>query len=480
MGKLRKIHKKVMDYIQYHNMIEQGDQIVIGVSGGADSMCLLSILMELKSYYNLNLIVVHVHHGIRGKEADEDMEYVERFCNENEISYRFFKYDIPKMSKEERLSSEELGRIKRYEAFKSVIHDIGNSGKIAVAHNKDDSSETFLLNLFRGTGIKGITGIPAVRENIIRPILCLSRDEIIFYLKEKNVSYRTDSTNNETEYTRNKIRLDFMPYITKNINEKAKEHINSTAKMLGEINEYLEKQAQEAYNKYVGYDNVSDEYYIDNKLWTKDIVIIKMVVRKTIQNKAGKLKDITLTHINDVIKLGENCVSKSIDIPYGIVVTKSYSNVVLKTASKNNQISSMEEININLYDIITNGEIVYTHAGGFKFSFEQDKSIDLTEKTYTKWMNYDILKDSLSIRNRKAGDYMVINKEGQKKKIKDLFIDLKIPKYKRDSILLLSKGSEIFWILGYRISENCKITHNTKNIVKIEYLTKDRNGAKDV
>lgn len=476
MGKLRQIHKKVMDYIKYHNMIQQGDEIVIGVSGGADSMCLLSILMELKSCYSLNLTVVHVHHGMRGKEADEDMEYVERYCNENKINYRFFKYDIPRMAKEGHLSSEELGRIKRYEAFKSVIYDIGNSGKIAVAHNEDDSSETFLLNLFRGSGIKGLTGIPAVRDNIIRPILCLSRDEILFYLNEKKINYKTDSTNNETDYTRNKIRLDFMPYITKNINQKSKQHINSTAKMLGEINAYLEKQAKEAYNKYVNYNNVSDEYFIDSNLWDEDVVIIKMVVRKAIENKAGKLKDITLTHINDVIKLGKNCVSKSIDIPYGIVAAKSYNNVTLKTASKDNQTNSIEEIDINLYDVIANNKIVDTYAGGFKFSFEEGKSLDLSEKIYTKWMDYDILKDSLSIRNRKAGDYIVINKDGQKKKIKDLFIDLKIPKDKRDSILLLSKGSEIFWILGYRISENCKITQNTNKVVKIEYLTKDRNG----
>lgn len=471
MSRLYEIRKKVVDYIKLNRMIEHGDIVAAGVSGGADSMCLLNILMDIRQEYGLKIVAVHVHHGIRGEEADGDMAYVEGFCVEHDIEYRGIKYDIPDIVKREHLSSEEAGRIKRYEAFNNVLEEKKGGmgkGKIAVAHNMDDNSETFLLNLFRGTGPAGLGGIQPVRGNVIRPVLCLTREEILTYLKEKGIVYRTDCTNEETDYTRNKIRLKLMPYVKENINEKAMVNINRAAVMLSDVNDYMEKQAEKAYKKYVIYDE-KNICTLKSELWEEEKVIVRMAVRKAVEKTAGRLKDITSSHVESITGLGNNTVAKSVNIPYGIRAVRTYDGVRLERIKEggDERISSHIDINFNLDDILDNAGSTHMKMS---FTVEKNKNIDLNEKLYTKWMDYDILKDNLSIRSRKPGDYMVIGEKGQKKKLKDLLIDMKIPREDRDKLVLLAKGPEILWIAGIRMSESCKITEATEKIIRVDYI----------
>lgn len=474
MDKLYEIRKKVSDYIKLNSMISPKDTIVAGVSGGADSMCLLNLLLDMRDEYEIRIIAVHIHHGIRGAEADEDMQFTEDFCKKHNVEFYGERFDIPTFAKEKHLSSEEAGRLKRYETFNRVLNQCNNTsyGKIAVAHNMDDNTETFLFNLFRGTGLTGLTGIRPVRGNIIRPVLCLSREEILAYLKEKNVTYRTDCTNEQTEYTRNKIRLKLLPYIKENINEGAKANINRTAVMLGQMADYMERQAEEMYKKYVKENEKG--CLLGTGLWEQDKVIVSMVIRKAIEKTAGRLKDITSLHIESIVGLGNNTVSKSVDIPYGIKAQKTYDGVNLFKENKNYEQIYEQDINFKLEDILNNEGMVETYKGKVSFVIEKNKCIDLREKIYTKLMDYDILNGDLSIRNRKAGDYMIIGNAGQKKKLKDLLIDLKIPREQRDSLLLLAKGQEILWIIGYRMSERCKITEETTKILKVHM-----NGEKE-
>ncbi len=466
MGRLYAIRKKASEYIKANKMIEHGDIIVVGVSGGADSMCLLNILMDIKEEYCIKLVAVHVHHGIRGKEAECDMEYVESFCVEHNIDYRGIRYDIPQIAKKEHWSPEEAGRIKRYEAFNIVLKEEGGKGKIAVAHNMNDNSETFLLNLFRGTGLLGLAGIQPVRDNIIRPILCLEREEILTYLREKNVEYRTDSTNEETDYTRNKIRLRLMPYVRKNINEKAMENINRAAVMLSDVSSYMELQCDKAAEKYI--ECQKGTYIIKDELWQEEQVIVRMVVRRAVLKAAEKLKDITWAHIDGIAGLGNNTVAKSVNIPYGIRAVRTYDGVRLEKNKpcNNGSRECVPGINFDLDDILDDTD---NHNMKFIFTTEKNKSIDLKEKLYTKWMDYDILKGNLSIRSRKPGDYMVIGSDGQRKKLKDILIDTKVPREDRDKLVLLAKDSEILWIAGGRMSERCKITDKTEKIVRVDY-----------
>ena len=337
MNKLYEIRKRAADYINHNNMIDREDVIVTGVSGGADSMCLLSLLLDLRDMWNIDVVAVHIHHGIRGQAADDDMEYVKEFCRLKGIEFEGFYFDIPAIALEKHISMEEAGRLKRYEAFNQVRERKKSEGrkcKIAVAHNMDDNSETFLFNLFRGTGIKGLMGIRPERDGIIRPVMCLDRNDILEYLLEKKIEYRTDETNLETDYTRNKIRLRLIPYIEENINDGAKANINRTAAMLTEINNYMEKQALTVYSKNISTENDKKCINISENLWKEDNIIVRMVIRMAVEKAAGRLKDITSRHIESIAELGNNQVSRAVDLPYNLRAVRTYNGITLKSINK--------------------------------------------------------------------------------------------------------------------------------------------------
>lgn len=482
MDKLYEIRKKAADYIKRNNMIDYEDVIVTGVSGGADSMCLLSLLLDLRNIWNIDIVAVHVHHGIRGQSADDDMEYVKEFCMLKGVEFEGFYFDIPAIAIEKHISQEDAGRIKRYEALNRVCERKKSEGrkcKIAVAHNMDDNSETFLFNLFRGTGIKGLTGIKPARNNIIRPVMCLDRNTILEYLTEKKIEYRTDETNLETDYTRNKIRLKLLPYIEENINDKAKININRTAAILTEINGYMEKQAFNVYNKNINTGKNKKDIIISENLWREDNIIVKMVIRMAIERAAGRLKDITSRHIESIAELGNNHVSRTVDLPYNLRAVRTYEGITLKEVNKlkkEEQYGRSEDKGIEFcLDEMSDGSYgVETDEGVLTFYIEKNTSLDLSEKGYTKLMNCDILKSKLSVRHRRGGDYMVIDSGGRKKKLKDLLIDLKIPREERDRLWLLAAGSEILWIIGHRMSERCKVDKSASKIYRVTFTEKQR------
>ena len=209
------LEKQVKEYCDRHQMLERGDRVVLGVSGGADSVCLLFVLLALRRELDLQLHVVHVNHGIR-IEAGEDAAYVSALCEAHQVPFYLYEKDIPALAKEWSCSEEEAGRRVRYEAFEEVLRQ-QCCQKIAVAHNSNDRAETMLFHLFRGTGLTGLAGIRPVRGQIIRPLLCVDRAQIETYLTEKQISYRHDATNDCDDYTRNKIRHHILPYAEQEI-----------------------------------------------------------------------------------------------------------------------------------------------------------------------------------------------------------------------------------------------------------------------
>lgn len=469
------IEKTVKNYVEKYNMLDGTQNIVAGVSGGPDSMCMLHILWKLRERYGYRLVAVHIHHGIRGQAADEDMEYVRKCSSEWGIEFRSFQHRVDELAKKWHMSKEEAGRKIRYDCFLEVLGELGG-GKIAVAHNSDDNSETFLLNLFRGAGIRGLTGIRPVRQNVIRPVLCLERGQILEYLRENGIDYRTDVTNEEDLYTRNKIRNRIMPYVNENINKRASEHILQAADALNESCEYIARQADKVYNAAVSVNQEVYEINID-KIMYCDKILQKMAYRQVVFALAGKLKDITASHINMILKIMEGETGKRAYLPYHIVCEKQYNKLLLYKCREEQKYipickkCSIKELQKEKTEVLPEG------GGRLRMKMVKNVRINLKieEKMYTKWLDYDILRDDFQIRNRRQGDYIVINRHGGRKKLKDYFIDLKIPREERDKILLIAKGSEIFWVIGYRISENCKISENTENILEIEYIKEKPN-----
>ena len=198
-----------------HHMLTPGDRVVAGVSGGADSVCLLFVLLKIREEIPFSLHGVHVNHGIR-KEAGEDAAYVEQLCSQFGLPFILVKENVRERAAAEKRSEEEMGRLVRYQAFESVMKSVG-ANKIAVAHNSNDQAETMLFHLFRGSGLSGLCGIRPVRDHIIRPILCLERKEIEQYLEERKIAYCKDATNEEDDYTRNRIRHHILPYAEQEI-----------------------------------------------------------------------------------------------------------------------------------------------------------------------------------------------------------------------------------------------------------------------
>lgn len=456
---------KVLKFVKKNKILEYGDSVILGISGGADSICMLYVMKELETTLGITLNVVHVNHHIRGEDAQRDADYVRNVCDNLGVRFVQIDVNIPEMVRESGMSEEEAGRVARYNAFYKIARE-WKADKIAVAHNLNDNSETILFNLFRGTGIKGMAGIPSRRDMIVRPLLCCTRKEIEDYLHQHNIAFCTDITNTTTEYSRNKIRLELLPYIKENINEKAEYNIVNAAENLAEISDFLDKEGKRAYDDYVE-GNVFKE-----QGFRLHPAVQNQIIRLMIEKQAGKLKDVTRSHILSVIALKNMNVSKRINLPYHLIAERVYDGITIKQNNLKDEKKDIREV------LIENGEIFENEKFDIQKILVQDlcktpeikefNTQNVEELVCTKWLDYGKIQ-GLTLRNRQKGDYIVIDDKGHRKKLKDYFINEKIPRDKRDDILLLADGSHVVWIIGYRISSYYKITESTSEIIKITY-----------
>ena len=298
------LEEKVLNTINKYNMIQSGDGIVIGVSGGPDSMTLLNILNNLKEKLNIKLYVAHINHSIR-EEADAETEYVKEFCKKIDVEFFAKKVKVEEIAKELKMGTEEAGRNIRYEFFEEVAHKVG-ANKIATAHNLNDNAETVLMNIMRGTSVSGLKGIDKVRDGkYIRPIIECSRAEIEEYCKEKNLNPRYDKSNNENIYTRNKIRNLLIPFLQKEFNPNIVEGINRLSQIAIEEEQFINKVVEKEYEKLqIAVDNT---IILNLKEFNKlDYVIKAKLILYTISKVYGKTSGIEKKHIDDIIKLCDN------------------------------------------------------------------------------------------------------------------------------------------------------------------------------
>ena len=303
------VEEQVLNTIKKYKLIEEKDRIVVGVSGGPDSICLLHVLNSLKQKLNIEIFVAHINHMIR-KEADFETEYVKDFCKKLGIVFFVKKIDVEKVAKEQKKGTEETGRNIRYEFFEKVLKKV-EATKIATAHNLNDKAETVLLNIIRGSGTSGLKGIEPIRDNkFIRPLIEISREDIEEYCRENNLNPKFDKTNEETIYRRNKIRNDLIPYIKKEFNPNIIKTIARLSEVATEENEYLEKQTQKAYeNVYVGacIAHPENQIILDLKKFNSlELVIKRRVILYTISKVVGSTVGIEKVNIDEIIKLCKN------------------------------------------------------------------------------------------------------------------------------------------------------------------------------
>ena len=465
--------ERVRAFTEKYQMISPGDRIVAGVSGGADSVCLLYLLRELCREKGASVSVVHVHHGLRGGEADEDQAYVEELCEKLQLQLRVFSFDVRERALREHLSIEEAGRLCRYEAFAEEAEALGGA-RIAVAHHAGDQAETVLFQLFRGSGLRGLAGMRPVRDRIIRPLLCVEREEIEEWLRKEGIPWRTDSTNRSMEYTRNRIRGELLKSARENINERAIRHVAEAAAELGEVEDFLERCTREGYRLAVR-EEEDARFLFEKALSMQEPLIAGRILRRCLAELGG-LKDIERFHIEMLRELFSKQTGACLDLPGGRRARREYDGIRIFSGSGREKEKSLEKN--------PSGEILPTIPGstvinGKKWEFgllTREKLAFIPEKRYTKWFDYDKIRNCLEIRGRKAGDYLEINREHGRKKLKAYLIDEKIPAAEREKLMLLADGAHILWIPGYRISEAYKVTEDTERILKVEISGGNEHG----
>lgn len=313
---MNNFEEKVLKTIQKENLIDNGDRLVLAVSGGPDSICLLSVLNEIKKekLIEFNIVVAHVNHMIR-EEAVEDEKFVKEFCEKIGVEFYSKSIDVQKMANNNKIGLEEAGRNARYEFFDEIAEKT-NSNKIAIAHNKNDKVETVIMNALRGSGTYGLQGMQAINGKYIRPIIECERTEIEKYCDEKNIKARIDKTNFENEYTRNKIRNIVIPYVKENFNPNIIETITRLSELIKEENEYIDKQVVNIYEQIKIDDSSKDEIILDLKKFNSQEKVIKSrLILYTITRLFGSSKGLEKIHIEDIIKLCENNVGNKYLIP---------------------------------------------------------------------------------------------------------------------------------------------------------------------
>ena len=456
---------KVKDYIIKNQMIDSGDRIVIGVSGGADSVCLVFVLKELSKELKLELCIVNIEHGIRGDESKTDSAFVKSLSEKLNIPFIGYEIDVPKKSKEMKESIETAARNARYDAFFKAAKEFG-ANKIAVAHNANDNVETMIFNMARGTSFAGLSGIPPANHMIIRPLLCLTRAEIERYAEENGLDYVTDSTNFETDYSRNKIRHQVLPKLME-INSEAVTHLTALGNDANEIMEFVNTKRDEVYDSVT---HTEHECIIINRetLKKEPEIIQREVIKKCIEEVSKHIGDISRANLSGVIELMKLGTGKSIYLPGYVIAENEYEQLIIKKA-----VTDKPENHKNQINVLIPGKTEF--EGKELITSVMDKVPDsVHKKKYTKLIDYDRINTGLMLRYRRTGDVIATASNGGHTKLKDYFINEKVPKDIRDKILLVCDGNEVVWVVGMRLSEKYKINKATTRVLSLEIMEEEK------
>lgn len=466
------MEKKVREYIIENQLIMPGDKLVLGLSGGADSVCLFFLLLAMREELSFEFCCVHVHHGIRGVEADEDEAYVRALCEKHGILYESFYYKVEELARERGCSTEEMGRILRYETFERVLVE-KDCNKIAVAHHMADQAETVLYHLCRGSGLAGLSGMRPRSENRIRPLLCVKKEEITAYLTARGIAWREDATNTELHYTRNRIRNQVLPVLTELVNPASVEHIAATAEILSETGEFIRRQTETAWKacartKGAEAANESEVSFLLESFTDLDIVLQKQLIFMALDFLGKGKKDLQNVHLKMILKLKDGQSGRGICLPDGVRVSRVHERLLFSV--KSGEVEKWEPVTVisGEYELPDKAGTLIISKPVPVEEIPQKEIVKNRENSCTKWFDYDKIKDTLQLRNRMEGDYLEFSESYLKKKLKSYMIDEKIPKQERDKLWLLADGSHILWVIGYRISERYKIKPDTTQAIKAE------------
>ncbi|MDR7855679.1 tRNA lysidine(34) synthetase TilS [Tissierella sp.] len=456
--------EKVLSTINEYNLIKENENIVVGVSGGPDSMALLYVLMDIRTSINFNLLIAHVNHGVRGEDAKNDQLFVEDIAKELNIPYYAKDVNMIEYGKEKGISSEEAGRELRYGFFREILQALGG-GKIAVAHNMNDQGETLLMRIMRGTGIDGLKGMEFINQDIIRPILGIDRKEIEEYIEKNGIRTVLDKTNLMPIYSRNKVRLELIPYIQDNFNPNIINTLWRMSKIAAIDSNFLESYSEKRFNIMV--KNQDKHCIILNRdmFLSEDKSIQQRIIRISILKINDSLHGISENQISSALNIfSMSETGKEVHMSNNIVAKTSYGDLIIERYK--------EKINNKYFYELKLSEINSCEDIGYSFNlgvFSVDHNFVMDKNKFTRYFDFDKILGKIAVRSRLNGDKFTPFGMAGTKKLKDYFIDEKVPKELRDSIPIIVDEENILWLVGYRTNENYKLTKDTKNVLVISY-----------
>jgi tRNA(Ile)-lysidine synthase len=450
------ILKKVKQTIKKHSMLKGGERVLVGLSGGPDSVSLLHLLNELREEWRLSLNALYVDHGLRPEKTPYEIDFCAELTERLNVPCSVKKVDVREFSDKENLSIQEAARHLRYLAFEEHAFQI-EADRVATGHNADDQAETLIMRLLRGSGPRGLSGIPPVRGTFIRPLIMVERSEIEKYLDEGGIRFIIDTSNLKQDYLRNRLRHEVMP-ILKKYNPNLTGTLCRTTNILREENEYMEIAVTKSLMRLISRKTGDRIELFLSPLENMEKVILRRALIRAIEETRG-LRGIGLEHIEEIISLIRTGSSGSrIYLPGGIRVIKDYSTLIITSAAPRK---------LGEHVLQVPGETVLKESGLVLISSVGDDSTGTGDGKTEAAFDFDMLRFPLKVRSRQAGDFFYPSGFGKRKKLQDYFVDEKVPRDIRDTVPLLLSGEDILWVVGYRMDDRYRISPSCARTLKI-------------
>ena len=469
---MSQLEQKTKKTLARFSMIEEGALVLLCVSGGMDSMAMLDIFSSISSTpngeLNIKLAVCHLNHNLRGAESARDQGFVEKAALD--LGLKFYTKTLNEGELKDGGSLQERAREARYAFFVEAATELGAT-RIALAHNKDDQAETVLMRIIKGSGLKGLSGMPAVREPYIRPLIEVSRAEIEEYVKEHNVGFVEDSSNESTKYLRNQLRLDLIPLLEGDYNPMIKDALSSLSAMAETDYSFIENEARGLFESAKESESEGAVVFSREPLTSAHPALSARVFLMAVNALKGTSKEIYSAHVDSFLNLIQSSEpAASVDLPGGLKLRRDYEQVIIELAELDAEEAGAPgyEVELNVPGVTKLGDT----GESFKAKILEETPDPKEASELIAFFDFDVVDEmdgSLVVRTFRAGDRMTPMGMQGKKKVQDIFVDDKVAKLRRASVPILLCAEEVLWLAGVRQSETAKLTPWTKRTLKIEW-----------
>jgi len=464
-----KLINEVREFLSSRSLVDCS--IVIAVSGGIDSITLLHLLYELKEELNLNLSVAHLDHGIRGAASKRDADFVRDVAGTLGLPSTIEKRDVEELT-EASASLEEAARKVRYN-FLAEVREKEGADYVALGHNRNDQVETVLMHLIQGSGLRGLGGMEPVRSFYVRPLINISREEIRNYTDARSLDYKKDETNRDTGYLRNRIRHELLPELVENYNPRIRQKVKELSNLASEAHSFIQKRVTDVLEELDVERGKEEIRFRKKEIAELHPYLKKAVIRRLIGEVRGNLKDVTSRHVQEIIdQLEKNRPRAQLDLPGVTFILRDSMGRFLEGRIKD---SGSKGIEFN-YEIAP-GEVLKLQEVEMELSLKRTAGTDTPDPadfaadSLTEVVDWGKVERSIHVRNRKPGDRFVPLGMDGKKKLKNFFIDEKVPREERDYVPIVCDRQGIIWVVGYRIDDRYKINNSTEKGLIMKAIT---------